>query len=137
MQYIDLSFCFYKVLVFPITCSNLNLPLNLLCWISLFGMHCSYIVVYIVNDMVSVSCFQLTLMDANYVVDEMLGTASYDISKLKVGQTVLVSFLIGKVSFIYSRSTFSLKAYDAWVADVFKRKTDPIIFTFYSTIAYI
>lgn len=76
-------------------------------------MHCSYIVVYIVNDMVSVSCFQLTLMDANYVVDEMLGTASYDISKLKVGQTVLVSFLIGKVSFIYSRSTFSLKAYDA------------------------
>uniref|UniRef100_A0A8C1GIE3 Phospholipase A2 n=1 Tax=Cyprinus carpio TaxID=7962 RepID=A0A8C1GIE3_CYPCA len=33
---------------------------------------------------------KLTLMDANYVVDEMLGTASYDISKLKVGQTVLV-----------------------------------------------
>uniref|UniRef100_A0A8C1EYX4 Phospholipase A2 n=1 Tax=Cyprinus carpio carpio TaxID=630221 RepID=A0A8C1EYX4_CYPCA len=48
---------------------------------------------------------KLTLMDANYVVDEMLGTASYDISKLKVGQTVLVSFLIGKVSFIYSRTT--------------------------------
>uniref|UniRef100_A0A8C1GDM9 Phospholipase A2 n=1 Tax=Cyprinus carpio TaxID=7962 RepID=A0A8C1GDM9_CYPCA len=41
---------------------------------------------------------KLTLMDANYVVDEMLGTASYDISKLKVGQTVLVSFLIGKVT---------------------------------------
>jgi len=52
-----------------------------------------------VNDMVSVSCFQLTLMDANYVVDEKLGTASYDISKLKVGQTVLESFLIGKVSY--------------------------------------
>uniref|UniRef100_A0A8C1V7R2 Phospholipase A2 n=1 Tax=Cyprinus carpio TaxID=7962 RepID=A0A8C1V7R2_CYPCA len=34
---------------------------------------------------------KLTLMDANYVVDEMLGTASYDISKLKVGQTILVS----------------------------------------------
>ncbi|KTG32451.1 hypothetical protein cypCar_00009509, partial [Cyprinus carpio] len=43
---------------------------------------------------------KLTLMDANYVVDEMLGTASYDISKLKVGQTVLVSFLIGKVPVI-------------------------------------
>uniref|UniRef100_A0A8C1V7R8 Phospholipase A2 n=1 Tax=Cyprinus carpio TaxID=7962 RepID=A0A8C1V7R8_CYPCA len=27
---------------------------------------------------------KLTLMDANYVVDEMLGTASYDISKLKL-----------------------------------------------------
>uniref|UniRef100_A0A673K768 Phospholipase A2 n=1 Tax=Sinocyclocheilus rhinocerous TaxID=307959 RepID=A0A673K768_9TELE len=36
---------------------------------------------------------KLTLMDANYVVDEMLGTASYDISKLKVGQTVLVSVM--------------------------------------------
>uniref|UniRef100_A0A9J7XTE6 Phospholipase A2 n=1 Tax=Cyprinus carpio carpio TaxID=630221 RepID=A0A9J7XTE6_CYPCA len=34
---------------------------------------------------------KLTLMDANYVVDEMLGTASYDISKLKVGQTVLMT----------------------------------------------
>ncbi|XP_056125108.1 cytosolic phospholipase A2 isoform X1 [Rhinichthys klamathensis goyatoka] len=44
---------------------------------------------------------KLTLMDANYVVDEKLGTASYDISKLKVGQTVLVSFLIGKMTNVY------------------------------------
>uniref|UniRef100_A0A8C1V8N1 Phospholipase A2 n=1 Tax=Cyprinus carpio TaxID=7962 RepID=A0A8C1V8N1_CYPCA len=44
---------------------------------------------------------KLTLMDANYVVDEMLGTASYDISKLKVGQTILVSFLIGKMTNVY------------------------------------
>ncbi|XP_051730658.1 cytosolic phospholipase A2 isoform X3 [Ctenopharyngodon idella] len=44
---------------------------------------------------------KLTLMDANYVVDEMLGTASYDISKLKVGQTELVSFLIGKMTNVY------------------------------------
>ncbi|KAK2884074.1 hypothetical protein Q8A67_017711 [Cirrhinus molitorella] len=44
---------------------------------------------------------KLTLMDANYVVDEMLGTASYDISKLKVGQTVLVPFLIGKMTNVY------------------------------------
>ncbi|XP_067273848.1 cytosolic phospholipase A2 isoform X2 [Pseudorasbora parva] len=43
----------------------------------------------------------LTLMDANYVVDEKLGTASYNISKLKVGQTVLVSFLIGKMTNVY------------------------------------
>ncbi|XP_067273850.1 cytosolic phospholipase A2 isoform X3 [Pseudorasbora parva] len=44
---------------------------------------------------------KLTLMDANYVVDEKLGTASYNISKLKVGQTVLVSFLIGKMTNVY------------------------------------
>uniref|UniRef100_A0AAR2J477 Phospholipase A2 n=1 Tax=Pygocentrus nattereri TaxID=42514 RepID=A0AAR2J477_PYGNA len=40
---------------------------------------------------------ELTLMDANYVMDETLGSASYNISKLKVGQTDLVPFLIGKV----------------------------------------
>ncbi|KAK7133666.1 hypothetical protein R3I94_015510 [Phoxinus phoxinus] len=44
---------------------------------------------------------KLTLMDANYVVDEKLGTASYDISKLKVGKTVMVSFLIGKMTNVY------------------------------------
>lgn len=44
---------------------------------------------------------KLTLMDANYVVDEKLGTASYDISKLKFGQKVLVSFLIGKMTNVY------------------------------------
>lgn len=36
-------------------------------------------------------------MDANYVMDETLGTASYDITKLAVGQTKMESFLIGKV----------------------------------------
>lgn len=36
-------------------------------------------------------------MDANYVMDETLGTASYDITKLRVGQTKMESFLIGKV----------------------------------------
>lgn len=59
-------------------------------------------------------------MDANYVVDEKLGTASYDISKLKFGQKVLVSFLIGKVSYIYLKSTISLRAHDTWVAYIFK-----------------
>lgn len=36
-------------------------------------------------------------MDANYVMDETLGTSSYDITKLTVGQTKMESFLIGKV----------------------------------------
>lgn len=36
-------------------------------------------------------------MDANYVMDETLGTASFEISKLKVGQTKMEVFLIGKV----------------------------------------
>lgn len=36
-------------------------------------------------------------MDANYVMDETLGTASYDIAMLSVGQTKMESFLIGKV----------------------------------------
>ncbi|XP_055043160.2 cytosolic phospholipase A2 [Misgurnus anguillicaudatus] len=44
---------------------------------------------------------ELTLMDANYVVDETLGIASYAISKLKVGQTEVVSFLIGKTTNVY------------------------------------
>lgn len=37
-------------------------------------------------------------MDANYVMDETLGTVTYDISKLKVGQIETVPFPIGKVS---------------------------------------
>uniref|UniRef100_A0AAR2KQ66 Phospholipase A2 n=1 Tax=Pygocentrus nattereri TaxID=42514 RepID=A0AAR2KQ66_PYGNA len=44
---------------------------------------------------------ELTLMDANYVMDETLGSASYNISKLKVGQTDLVPFLIGKATNVY------------------------------------
>uniref|UniRef100_A0A8B9H8Q4 Phospholipase A2 n=1 Tax=Astyanax mexicanus TaxID=7994 RepID=A0A8B9H8Q4_ASTMX len=44
---------------------------------------------------------ELTLMDANYVMDETLGSASYNISKLRVGQTELVSFLIGKATNVY------------------------------------
>lgn len=44
---------------------------------------------------------ELTLMDANYVMDETLGSASYNISRLRVGQTELVSFLIGKTTNVY------------------------------------
>lgn len=41
-------------------------------------------------------------MDANYVMDETLGTASFDIAKLEVGQTKMESFSIGKVSGLIS-----------------------------------
>ena len=43
------------------------------------------------------STHQLTLMDANYVMDETLGSASLDISTIQVGQTETQHFLIGKV----------------------------------------
>ncbi|XP_040040450.2 cytosolic phospholipase A2 [Gasterosteus aculeatus] len=44
---------------------------------------------------------KLTLMDANYVMDEKLGTATYDITKLRVGQKKMEPFLIGKVTTVY------------------------------------
>uniref|UniRef100_A0A6Q2YP62 Phospholipase A2 n=1 Tax=Esox lucius TaxID=8010 RepID=A0A6Q2YP62_ESOLU len=45
---------------------------------------------------------EIILMDANYVMDEKLGTTSYNISKmLKTGQTVTVGFLIGKATNVY------------------------------------
>ncbi|XP_023854155.1 cytosolic phospholipase A2-like [Salvelinus sp. IW2-2015] len=45
---------------------------------------------------------EITLMDANYVIDEKLGTASYNISKmLKTGHTETVPFLIGKATNVY------------------------------------
>uniref|UniRef100_A0A671P410 Phospholipase A2 n=1 Tax=Sinocyclocheilus anshuiensis TaxID=1608454 RepID=A0A671P410_9TELE len=50
---------------------------------------------------------EMTLMDANYVMDETLGTAKYSLSKLKVGQTEHVSLSIGteSESFLCSAST--------------------------------
>ncbi|KAL1022834.1 hypothetical protein UPYG_G00032980 [Umbra pygmaea] len=45
---------------------------------------------------------EITLMDANYVMDEKLGTASYNISKsLKAGQKETVNILIGKATNVY------------------------------------
>ncbi|XP_018609003.1 cytosolic phospholipase A2 [Scleropages formosus] len=44
---------------------------------------------------------EITLMDANYVMDETLGTVSFAISKIKVGQPEQVSVLIGKVTKVY------------------------------------
>ncbi|KAI2667485.1 Cytosolic phospholipase A2 [Labeo rohita] len=44
---------------------------------------------------------EMTLMDANYVMDETLGTAKYSLSKLKVGQTEHVTLPIGKTTKVY------------------------------------
>uniref|UniRef100_H3DL93 Phospholipase A2 n=1 Tax=Tetraodon nigroviridis TaxID=99883 RepID=H3DL93_TETNG len=44
---------------------------------------------------------EITLMDANYVMDETLGNASYDITKLSIGQKKMESFLIGKATKVY------------------------------------
>ncbi|XP_035269022.1 cytosolic phospholipase A2 [Anguilla anguilla] len=44
---------------------------------------------------------EITLMDANYVMDEMLGTASYAISKVKVEQPELVLLPIGNTTKVY------------------------------------
>ena len=45
---------------------------------------------------------QLTLMDANYVMDETLGTASYDINNsIKVAHTEMVTFVIGEVRHLF------------------------------------
>lgn len=37
-------------------------------------------------------------MDANYVMDETLGTATYAVNDMKVGQIEMVTLSIGKVS---------------------------------------
>uniref|UniRef100_A0A4W4GYY6 Phospholipase A2 n=1 Tax=Electrophorus electricus TaxID=8005 RepID=A0A4W4GYY6_ELEEL len=44
---------------------------------------------------------EMTLMDANYVMDETLGTVTYCIDKLKVGQAEMVTFSIGKTTKVY------------------------------------
>ncbi|KAA0719104.1 Cytosolic phospholipase A2 [Triplophysa tibetana] len=44
---------------------------------------------------------EMTLMDANYVMDETLGTAKYSLSKLKVGQTEKVTLPIGKTTKVF------------------------------------
>ncbi|KAJ7986244.1 hypothetical protein DPEC_G00337940 [Dallia pectoralis] len=52
---------------------------------------------------------EITLMDANYVMDEKLGTASYNISTmLKTGQTETVGFLIGKATNVYLEMTLEV-----------------------------
>ncbi|XP_034531970.1 cytosolic phospholipase A2 [Notolabrus celidotus] len=44
---------------------------------------------------------ELTLMDANYVMDETLGTASYDITKHGISCKKTEAFLIGKATKVY------------------------------------
>lgn len=41
---------------------------------------------------------QITLMDANYVMDETLGTATFPISSMKVGEKKEVPFVFNQVS---------------------------------------
>ncbi|XP_022529169.2 cytosolic phospholipase A2 [Astyanax mexicanus] len=43
----------------------------------------------------------MTLMDANYVMDETLGTTTYSINKLKIGQPETVVMSIGKNTKVY------------------------------------
>ncbi|KAK2835269.1 hypothetical protein Q5P01_015753 [Channa striata] len=47
------------------------------------------------------SILEITLMDANYVMDETLGTASFDITNLSVGKKKMETFLIGKATKVY------------------------------------
>ncbi|XP_048833475.1 cytosolic phospholipase A2-like [Brienomyrus brachyistius] len=44
---------------------------------------------------------EVTLMDANYVIDETLGTASFTVSDIEVGQTRLIPLLIGKATEVH------------------------------------
>lgn len=44
---------------------------------------------------------EITLMDANYVMDETLGTASFEIGNLKMGETKTETFLIGKATKVH------------------------------------
>lgn len=44
---------------------------------------------------------EITLMDANYVMDETLGTASFEIDNLKIGEKKTETFLIGKATKVH------------------------------------
>uniref|UniRef100_A0A8D3BGS7 Phospholipase A2 n=1 Tax=Scophthalmus maximus TaxID=52904 RepID=A0A8D3BGS7_SCOMX len=61
---------------------------------------------------------ELTLMDANYVMDETIGTASFDITKLKVGQTKTETLFVFPT--IRSRTSVNLTC----VLCVFSTKLD-------------
>ncbi|XP_028856075.1 cytosolic phospholipase A2-like isoform X1 [Denticeps clupeoides] len=51
---------------------------------------------------------EVTLMDANFLMYEKLGTASYEISQMKVGQTRVVPLRLGKGSTVYLEMTLEL-----------------------------
>ncbi|XP_048833479.1 cytosolic phospholipase A2-like [Brienomyrus brachyistius] len=51
---------------------------------------------------------EVTLMDANYVKDETLGTASFTVSDIEVGQTRLIPLLIGKATKVYLEMTLQV-----------------------------
>ncbi|KAK7889301.1 hypothetical protein WMY93_024861 [Mugilogobius chulae] len=54
---------------------------------------------------------EITLMDANYVMDETLGTASYELSKLKIGETKTETFLIGKATKVHLKMSLEICTY--------------------------
>lgn len=60
--------------------------------------------------------FQITLMDANYVMDETLGATSFEISNLSLGQKKTESFVIGKVG-----QTITLATGNPFFGNVFGR----------------
>lgn len=51
---------------------------------------------------------EITLMDANYVMDETLGTASFDIGNLKMGETKTETFLIGKSTKVFLKMSLEI-----------------------------
>lgn len=51
---------------------------------------------------------EITLMDANYVMDETLGTASFDIGKLKMGEAKTETFLIGKSTKVFLKMSLEI-----------------------------
>ncbi|XP_020789015.1 cytosolic phospholipase A2 [Boleophthalmus pectinirostris] len=51
---------------------------------------------------------EITLMDANYVMDETLGTASYELNKLNVGETKTETFLIGKATKVHLKMSLEI-----------------------------
>ncbi|XP_023662208.1 cytosolic phospholipase A2 [Paramormyrops kingsleyae] len=53
---------------------------------------------------------EITLMDANYVMDETLGTVSFPISSVKLGQPEQIPFRIGNVTKVYLKMSLEICA---------------------------
>lgn len=51
-------------------------------------------------------------MDANYVMDETLGTAKFPVSSMKVGEKKEVPFIFNQVSDSFPRETNHLRQLD-------------------------
>ncbi|CAL1594458.1 unnamed protein product [Knipowitschia caucasica] len=51
---------------------------------------------------------EITLMDANYVMDETLGTASLELNSLKIGETSTKTLLIGKATKVHLEMSLTI-----------------------------